>query len=66
MALFPGAAYKDDFDIRTPSDLTLSIGERCIYVHRILLSSHSAYLNKLLTSVYNVRDSLALHFQDLD
>ena len=66
MALSSGAAYKDYFDNKTLSDLTLRIGDRRVYVHRIVLSSHSAYFNKLLTSGFKVRDSLAATLQSLD
>lgn len=66
MALSSGAAYKDYFDNKTLSDLTLRISDRRVYAHRIVLSSHSAYFNKLLTSGFKIRDSLAIHLQSPD
>lgn len=60
MAPSPGAVYNDYFNNKTLSDLTIRIGDRQVHVHRIVLSSHSAYFNKLLTSGFKVRGALAL------
>jgi hypothetical protein len=56
--------YKDYFDNQTLSDLTLRIGDRRIPVHRIVLSSHSAYFNRLFTSGFKVRSYLARYFAE--
>lgn len=51
-----GEVYKDYFDNKTLFDLALRIGDRLIHVHRIVLSSNSAYFNKLFTGGFKVRD----------
>lgn len=60
MAPPSGNVYRNYFDNKTLSDLTLRIGDRSIHVHRIVLSSHSAYFEKLLTFGFRVRDLLAI------
>jgi hypothetical protein len=63
----PGAVYKDYFDNEKLSDLTIRIGDRRIHVHRLVLSSHSAYFNTLLTFfaislfVIQVQSTLTYH-----
>ena len=60
MAPSSGNVYKDYFDNQTLSDLTLRIGDRQVHVHRIVLSSHSAYFEALLTSGFKVREIMEL------
>ena len=41
--------YTTYFDNEKLSDLTIRLGDRCVFVHRIVLCRHLAYFEKLLT-----------------
>ena len=47
--------YRDYFDDPTLSDLTISLGNKTVRTHRIVLCRGSEYFAKLLTGRFQVR-----------
>jgi len=49
--------FKHFFNDRSFSNVTLRLGDRIVHVHRVVLSRHSAYFEKLFTSGFKVKAS---------